>query len=118
MWEQCGYKAPDNFVVPAGNGSLLAGAYIGFSELLKGGEISQQTRRVLDNLNTILEEAGSDLQQVLKLVIYISDIDMWDTVNDICKEYFVAHKPVRTIVPTRELHFGLKIEVDCIAICE
>ncbi|MUJ23585.1 RidA family protein [Aliivibrio fischeri] len=82
------------------------------------GDISQQTRRVLDNLNTILEEAGSDLQQVLKLVIYISDIDMWDTVNDICKEYFIAHKPVRTIVPTGELHFGLKIEVDCIAICE
>lgn len=82
------------------------------------GDISQQTHRVLDNLNTILEEAGTDLQQVLKLVIYISDIDMWDTVNDICKEYFMDHKPVRTIVPTRELHFGLKIEVDCIAICE
>ncbi|WP_122034458.1 pyridoxal-phosphate dependent enzyme [Aliivibrio sp. EL58] len=44
IWEQCGYKAPDNFVVPAGNGSLLAGAYIGFSELLKGGEISKLPR--------------------------------------------------------------------------
>ncbi len=44
IWEQCGYKAPDNFVVPAGNGSLLAGAYLGFSELLKSGEIDKLPR--------------------------------------------------------------------------
>ena len=44
IWEQCGYKAPDNFVVPAGNGSLLAGAYLGFTELLKGGEIDRLPR--------------------------------------------------------------------------
>ncbi|USE34326.1 pyridoxal-phosphate dependent enzyme [Endozoicomonas sp. SCSIO W0465] len=44
IWEQCGYQAPDNFVVPAGNGSLLAGAYLGFSELLRNGEISKMPR--------------------------------------------------------------------------
>lgn len=81
------------------------------------GDVEQQTRRVLDNLRLILEEAGTDLQQVIKLVIYISDVDMWSIVNTICKEYFLHHKPVRTIVPTRELHFGLKIELDCIALC-
>lgn len=44
VWEQCGYKAPDNFVAPVGNGSLLAGAYLGFSELLKSGEIDKLPR--------------------------------------------------------------------------
>lgn len=44
IWEQCGYKAPDNFVAPAGNGSLLAGAYLGFSELLKAREINKLPR--------------------------------------------------------------------------
>ncbi|CAH0536261.1 threonine synthase [Vibrio marisflavi] len=43
-WEQCGYQAPDNFVAPAGNGSLLAGAYLGFSELLEAGEIDKMPR--------------------------------------------------------------------------
>lgn len=44
IWEQCGYKAPDNFVTPAGNGSLLAGAYLGFMELLRGGAIDKLPR--------------------------------------------------------------------------
>ncbi|MFC1237654.1 pyridoxal-phosphate dependent enzyme [Vibrio sp. F74] len=44
IWEQCGYKAPDNFVAPVGNGSLLAGSYLGFSELLRNGEIDKLPR--------------------------------------------------------------------------
>ncbi|OHU90569.1 MULTISPECIES: threonine synthase [Pseudoalteromonas] len=44
IWEQCGYRAPDNFIAPAGNGSLLAGAYTGFQELLKGGAIEKMPR--------------------------------------------------------------------------
>jgi len=44
IWEQCGFQAPDNFVAPAGNGSLLAGAFLGFSELLKAGEIDKLPR--------------------------------------------------------------------------
>lgn len=83
-----------------------------------GGDIEQQARRVLDNLVIILENAGSSLEKILKLVIYISDVYMWDIVNRVCGDYFTAHKPARTIVPTRELHFGLEIEIDCIALCE
>ena len=44
IWEQCGYRAPDNFIAPAGNGSLLAGAYLGFMELLRGGAIDKLPR--------------------------------------------------------------------------
>jgi len=44
IWEQNNYKTPDNFVVPAGNGSLLAGAYLGFKELLFNGEINKLPR--------------------------------------------------------------------------
>ncbi|MCL9780142.1 pyridoxal-phosphate dependent enzyme [Vibrio sp. S4M6] len=44
IWEQCGYRAPDNIVVPVGNGSLLAGAYLGFMELRNSGEIKQIPR--------------------------------------------------------------------------
>lgn len=44
IWEQCGYLAPDNFIAPAGNGSLLAGAYLGFQELLNGGAIDKMPR--------------------------------------------------------------------------
>lgn len=81
------------------------------------GNIETQARRVLDNLELILKRAGTDLDHVLKLVIYISDVEFWGQVNMICGEYFISHKPVRTIIPTRDLHFGFNIEIDCIAIC-
>ena len=82
------------------------------------GDITEQANRVFDNLKLILEQADTELNKVIKLVIYISSVELWDQVNDICGDYFVEHKPVRTIVPTRDLHFGFNIEVDCIAICE
>lgn len=82
------------------------------------GDLDTQTNRVFKNLELILNHAGSDINKVIKLVIYISDVELWEKVNDICGEYFVTHKPVRTIVPTRNLHFGFNIEIDCIAICK
>lgn len=82
------------------------------------GTIQAQARRVFDNLKLILAEANTDLNQVIKLVVYISSVELWDEVNQICGEYFVVHKPVRTIVPTRDLHFGVTIEIDCIAACD
>ncbi len=80
------------------------------------GTITAQTQRVFDNLKLILKQANTDLNQVLKMVIYVSDVQMWGEVNRICGDYFTTHKPVRTIVPTKALHFGFNIEVDCIAI--
>lgn len=44
IWEQNNFQAPDNFIAPAGNGSLIAGAYLGFNELLKAGEINKMPR--------------------------------------------------------------------------
>lgn len=44
LWEQNGFKAPDNVVCVAGNGSMVAGVYIGFNELLKSGEIKKMPR--------------------------------------------------------------------------
>lgn len=82
------------------------------------GDIKAQANCAFNNLKLILKQADTDINQVIKLVIYISGVELWDQVNDICGDFFVSHKPVRTIVPTRNLHFGFNIEVDCIAICE
>jgi 2-iminobutanoate/2-iminopropanoate deaminase len=82
------------------------------------GDIKAQASQVFENLNIILKQADTDIDKIIKLVIYISNVELWAPVNDICGDYFVSHKPVRTIVPTRDLHFGFHIEVDCIAMCE
>lgn len=79
------------------------------------GTIEEETAVVLHNFDLILKEAGSDRNHVLKTTLYISDIDLWDRVDRVYGEYFANHKPARAVVPTRELHFGFKIEMEAIA---
>jgi 2-iminobutanoate/2-iminopropanoate deaminase len=79
------------------------------------GSIEEQTEQVLVNLEAILKEADSDKHHVLKVTMYISDINLWDRVNDVYAQFFRDHRPARVVVPTRELHFGFQIEIDAIA---
>jgi len=79
------------------------------------GSIGEQTQTVLQNIELILKEAGSSKDKVLKMTIYIPDVKLWDEVNKVYSKFFGDHKPARVIVPTRELHFGLLVEIDAIA---
>ncbi len=79
------------------------------------GSIEEQTRIVLQNLVAILEASGSSLSQVLKVTVYISDISLWGQVNEVYADVFGDHSPARVMVPTRDLHFGFKIEVEAVA---
>ena len=79
------------------------------------GPIEEQTEMVIKNLENILLEAGSDLAHVIKITVYISNINLWDRVNTVYARLFGNHKPARTVVPTRELHYGFQIEIDAIA---
>jgi reactive intermediate/imine deaminase len=78
--------------------------------------IEEQTILVLKNVETILNEAGSNKNNILQVRIYISDIKLWDKVNNGYIRFFENHKPVRCIIPTRELHFGCLIEIEVTAI--
>jgi len=79
------------------------------------GPIEEQTAQVLKNLSAILKAAKSDLKRVLKTTVYVSDISLWDKVNEVYKEFFGKHRPARAVVPTRELHYGFQIEIEAIA---
>ena len=79
------------------------------------GSIETQTRQALGNLQAILVAAGSGLDRVLKVTVYISDIALWDRVNAVYADYFGEHRPARSVVPTRELHFGFQIEIEAVA---
>lgn len=78
------------------------------------GSIEDQTDQVLENIGLLLESANCTKEQVLRTTIYISNIALWDQVNARYGAFFGEHKPVRSIVPTRELHFGFQIEVEAI----
>jgi 2-iminobutanoate/2-iminopropanoate deaminase len=79
------------------------------------GSIEQQTEQALRNVAAILEAAGSGLDKVLKVTVYVSDIALWGRVNTVYAQFFGDHRPARAVVPTRELHYGFQIEIEAIA---
>ena len=79
------------------------------------GSISEQTEQTLRNVKAILRAAGSDLDRVLQMTIYISDIALWGEVNATYQKVMGAHRPARAIVPVRDLHYGYQIEIQAIA---
>ena len=79
--------------------------------------IEEQADLALKNIETILKEAGSSKNKILQMRVYISDISLWRAVNDRYSLFFGDHKPVRSIIPTRNLHFGCLIEIEATAVC-
>ena len=79
------------------------------------GSIEEQTERTLRNVEAILVAAGSRLDRVLQMTIYISDIELWSGVNTAYARVMGSHKPARAIVPVKDLHYGYQIEIQAIA---
>lgn len=79
------------------------------------GAIELQTELALGNVEDILHAAGSDLNHVLQFTIYVSEMELWDQVNETYARILGEHKPARAIVPVKDLHFGTKIEIQAIA---
>jgi 2-iminobutanoate/2-iminopropanoate deaminase len=79
------------------------------------GPIEEQARQVLENIGEILKAASSDLSRVLKMTIYVADINLWGAVNEVYAQVMGDARPARAVVPTRELHYGFLIEIEAIA---
>lgn len=79
------------------------------------GDIGEQTELALRNVEAVLQAAGSDLNHVLQVTIYVSDMELWGAVNAKYAEVMGDHRPARAIVPVKELHFGTQIEIQAIA---
>lgn len=79
------------------------------------GDIETQTELALRNVEEVLKAAGSDLEHVLQMTIYVSDMELWDAVNRTYSKIMGDHRPARAIVPVKDLHFGTKIEIQAIA---
>jgi 2-iminobutanoate/2-iminopropanoate deaminase len=81
----------------------------------KLGSIEEQTEQTLNNVRAILQAAGSDLNRVLKMTIYVSEISLWGKVNEVYARFMGDHRPARAVVPVKDLHYGFQIEIEAIA---
>jgi 2-iminobutanoate/2-iminopropanoate deaminase len=78
------------------------------------GDIAWETRLELTNMGSILEAAGSDLANVVKVSIHLANLEDFDAMNEVYAQFFPEGCPVRTTTQA-VLRSGRKIEIDCIA---
>ncbi|NHN60909.1 MULTISPECIES: Rid family detoxifying hydrolase [Halorussus] len=84
-------------------------------DLLDDEEIAVQTRQSLENVKAILEEEGLTMQDVLKVTVFLDDIDNFDEMNDAYREYFQDNPPARSAVEAGSLPKGVGVEIEAIA---
>ena len=85
----------------------------GTGKLVEGG-MDEQVHRVFRNLRAVCEAAGSDLDGLLKLNVYLTDLGHFATVNDIMKTYFTEPYPARAAVEVSALPLGAEVEMEAV----
>jgi 2-iminobutanoate/2-iminopropanoate deaminase len=84
----------------------------------KLGSIEEQTEQALSNVHEILKAAGSDWSKVLKMTLYVSDINLWEAVNKVYISVLGENRPARAVIPCGPLHYGFLIEIEAVAVSE
>jgi 2-iminobutanoate/2-iminopropanoate deaminase len=79
-----------------------------------GGTIGSQTEMVLENIKSILEEAGSSTDGIIKVTVYLKDINEFGQFNSVYQKH-IKHMPARTTVEVSNLPRNAKIELDTVA---
>ena len=85
-------------------------------ELVGGDDPAAQARQVLDNLAAILSAAGASLASVLKVTVYLTDINDRPKINPVRQEFFGEARPASTLVEISKLALpGALVEIDAVA---
>ncbi|KAI9216151.1 Endoribonuclease L-PSP/chorismate mutase-like protein, partial [Blastocladiella britannica] len=72
--------------------------------------------QVLTNLKAVLEAAGSDLNHVVKTLVFLKSMNDFNAVNEIYGKYFDTHKPARAAVEVARLPRDVLVEIECVAV--
>lgn len=84
-------------------------------ERLNDASFEAQTQQVLANLTAVLAAAGTSIDQLLQVRVYLDDIEDWPMFDRLYAAWLGPVKPARAVVPTKTLHYGFKVEVEAVA---
>lgn len=104
--------------IKVGNTVYLSGQIplIPETMVLATGEMAVQIHQVFRNLSAVAQAAGGDLNQIVKLTIFLIDLNQFALVNQIMAEYFKLPYPARAVVGVASLPKGAQIEMDAILV--
>ncbi len=91
------------------------GTLPGTTELVAGG-IAAEARQTLENIEAVLQYAGSDLEHVVKCTVFLVDIADYAEVNAVYAEFFAGDPPARSAVAGTGLALGARVEIECVAL--
>jgi reactive intermediate/imine deaminase len=86
--------------------------------LLVEGDITAQARRSFENLKAVCEAAGGSLNDIVRLGLYLTDLDNFAAVNAVMGEFFKAPFPARSTVEVAGLPRGARFEVDAVMVLD
>lgn len=84
------------------------------TDKLSGGDIAEQTRLTLENVQRVLAACGATLADVVKCSVFLLDASEFAQMNEVYKEFFGNTRPARTTVEAR-FASDMRIEIDCVA---
>jgi 2-iminobutanoate/2-iminopropanoate deaminase len=102
-----GVIAEGRFVYVSGQGPLRDGEVV-------SGTIEEETELVLENVASVLDEAGASLADVVRCGVFLADLDDFAAMNEVYGRTFPEPLPARTTVGARLP--GIKVEIDCVAV--
>lgn len=79
-------------------------------------DIKEATRQSLENVKSIIECGGSNLKNVLKVVIFLKDMGDFSEVNEVYAQYFNENAPARSCIQVAKLPMDAKIEIEAVAL--
>ena len=108
---------PYNQAVKSGNFLFVSGqvALKPGTNDLANTDIIEETHQVLQNLKSILAEAGMDFSNIVKTTIFLSDMELFSRVNEIYAKYFDGSFPARETVAVKGLPKNANVEISVIA---
>jgi 2-iminobutanoate/2-iminopropanoate deaminase len=121
------FNNPDTMAAPGGhythavtaNGFVLISGQLPIApdgSKLVDASFEQQAQQTLDNIALALMAAGSAIDRLVQVRVYVTDIKLWPAFNGIYAKWIGASRPARAVVPVPELHYGFKIEVEAVAL--
>jgi 2-iminobutanoate/2-iminopropanoate deaminase len=81
-------------------------------------DIQSATRLALNNVKAVLEQGGASLETVVKVTVFVKDMNNFGAINEVYAEFFTDHKPARSLVEVARLPKDGVIEIEAIAIAK
>lgn len=109
---------PYSHAIKTANGFIYVSGQIPYTPDGKPieGDFQAKSDQVIKNCLSIVEDAGSSVENVVKCNIFLTDISNFGAFNEVYSKYFSVHKPARSCVAVKELPLGVPLEMEVIAV--